>query len=117
MDLSKLWIEATATTIQNCFHQVGVNEMAAEAKQDDELAQEDEEMIQFAQEVVVEAPETVMENIPTYETLEGWLGRSRLISTTSWTRTWWGWARSLFAEAINLWRFERTSYAYRLCYN
>ena len=83
MDLSKLWIEVTATTIPNCFHQVGVNEMAAEAKQDDELAQEDEEMIQFAQEVVVEAPETVMENIPTYETLEGWLGRSRLISTTS----------------------------------
>jgi ribosome assembly protein YihI (activator of Der GTPase) len=68
--ISQSWIEVTATTIQNCFHQVGVNEVAIEAKQDDELAQEEEEMIQLAQEVVVEAPETVMENIPTYETLE-----------------------------------------------
>ena len=105
MDLSKLWIEATATTIQKCFHQVGVNEMAAEAKQDDELAQEDEEMIQFAQEVVVEAPETVMENIPTYETLED------------------GWEEAvLFPPQVEQEldedeQFERTSYAYGLCYD
>ena len=51
--ISQSWIEVTATTIQNCFHQVGVNQVAAKAEQDDELAQEEEEIIQFAHEAGV----------------------------------------------------------------
>jgi hypothetical protein len=63
--ISQAGLKSPPLPSKNCFHQVGVNEVEAKAKQDDELAQEEEEMIQFAQQVGFEAPETVMEDIPT----------------------------------------------------